>query len=208
MCAICSSAVRPAAAVHARPAAAPTFAAARLWRVAHPRRRLLKDVAALALGAALPLPKQARGAAPRALSLVHTHTGERLHVTYFDGGAYVADALASINALLRDFRNGETTRIDPALFDTLHALNLACGPGTFEVISAFRSPATNEMLRARGTGVAGNSLHVHGRAIDVRLSGRDTGRLRDAAIALGRGGVGYYARSNFVHLDTGRVRTW
>lgn len=207
MCASCSRPIRPAAQLRAGPAVAPASAVGTRL-VPHPRRRLLEGAAALALGSALPLPKRARAAAPRTLSLYHTHTGERLQVTYFEDGAYVPDALASINALLRDFRSGEATRIDPALFDTLHALNLACGAGTFEVISAFRSPATNEMLRARSSGVAGNSLHVHGRAIDVRLSGRDTRRLRDAAIALGRGGVGYYASSNFVHLDTGRVRSW
>jgi uncharacterized protein YcbK (DUF882 family) len=90
----------------------------------------------------------------------------------------------------------------------LYALNLACGPGTFEIISGYRSPRTNAMLRDRSNGVAKNSLHTQGRAIDVRLSGRDTRRLRDAAVALRHGGVGYYARSDFVHLDTGRVRTW
>ncbi len=157
---------------------------------------------------ALPIAPCARAAAPRSLTFYHTHTGEGLRVVYFDAGAYVPGALASLNTLLRDFRTGDAHPIDPRLFDTLHALNLACGPGTFEIISGYRSPHTNALLHARSNGVATNSLHLQGRAIDVRLTGRDTRKLRDAAIALGAGGVGYYAASDFVHVDTGRPRTW
>ncbi|MCZ7566575.1 MAG: DUF882 domain-containing protein [Burkholderiales bacterium] len=111
--------------------------------------------------------------------------------------------------LLRDFRTGEAHAIDVALLDTLHALCAACGGRTFEIISGYRSPTTNAMLRRTSVGgVAKRSLHMDGRAIDVRLVGVDTARLRDAAKALGRGGVGYYRESDFVHLDTGRARSW
>jgi uncharacterized protein YcbK (DUF882 family) len=172
------------------------------------RRRLLKSVGLVGLGLALPFADRAWAVAPRSISFYHTHTGERLTAVYFEGGRYVPAALSSFNGLLRDFRTGDVTELDARLFDTLYALNLACGPGAFEVVSAFRSPRTNDMLRSRGGGVATNSLHTQGRAIDVRLAGRDTRRLRDAAVALRHGGVGYYARSDFVHLDTGRFRTW
>jgi uncharacterized protein YcbK (DUF882 family) len=110
--------------------------------------------------------------------------------------------------MLRDFRTGEVGQFDPALFDQLYALNLACGEGIYEVVSAFRSAQTNKMLREQSKRVAKDSLHVRGQAIDVRLSGRDTRRLRDAALTLRQGGVGFYQRSNFVHLDTGAVRSW
>lgn len=140
--------------------------------------------------------------------MYHTHTSEKLDLVYYEGGQYVADALLALNQMLRDFRTGDVCQFDPALFDQLYALNLACGEGTYEVVSAFRSERTNKMLRQHSARVAKDSLHVRGRAIDVRLAGRDTRRLRDAALALQQGGVGYYARSNFVHLDTGAVRSW
>jgi uncharacterized protein YcbK (DUF882 family) len=168
------------------------------------RRSLLTALAVLAL----PVAPRAWAAAPRSLSFYHTHTGERLSVVYFEAGAYLPDALASLDALLRDFRTGDEHPMDARLFDTLHALTLACGPGTFEIISGYRSPHTNALLHARSGRVATNSLHLQGRAIDVRLTGRDTRKLRDAAIALGAGGVGYYAASDFVHVDTGRPRAW
>ncbi len=176
-------------------------------RVTAPRRRCFLQAFGLA-AAGLAVAPRAWAEAPRSISFYHTHTSERLSVVYFERGAYVPEALASINALLRDFRTGAATAIDVRLFDTLHALNLACGAGTFEVISAFRSPQTNAMLRGRSRGVATNSLHTQGRAIDVRLAGRDTRHLRDAAVALAAGGVGHYASSDFVHLDTGPFRTW
>jgi uncharacterized protein YcbK (DUF882 family) len=172
------------------------------------RRRALRALGLGALALAAPFSPRAWASTPRSLAFYHTHTAERLSVVYFAGGDYVPEALAALNTLLRDFRTGDVCAIDARLFDTLHALNLACGSGTFEIISGFRSAPTNEALRRHSSGVAGNSLHLQGRAIDVRLTGRDTQRLRDAAIALGRGGVGYYAQSDFVHLDTGRPRTW
>ncbi|HSO07306.1 MAG TPA: DUF882 domain-containing protein [Pelomicrobium sp.] len=170
------------------------------------RRRLL---AGLALAPLALTSKSASARAERALSFHHTHTGEQLAVTYFAAGEYLPEPLAQLDHLLRDFRTGEVTAIDRDLFDQLFLLSRACNGGTFEIVSGYRSPATNGMLRkAGGGGVAKNSLHMQGRAIDVRLSGYDTAALRRAAVAMGRGGVGYYARSDFVHLDTGRPRTW
>lgn len=175
-------------------------------REAAPRRRLLlKSLAALPL--ALPF-ASARAAGSCELKFRHTHTDERMSVVYRDSRGYVEPALERMNWLMRDFRSGDMANMDPRLFDILHALSLTCGGDTFEIISAYRSPTTNAMLRKTGGGVAKRSLHMDGRAIDVRLVGFDTGRLRDAAVALALGGVGYYPKSDFLHVDTGNVRTW
>jgi len=167
------------------------------------RRRLLAALACVPLNAlGEPL------ATSRSLAFRHTHTDERLEVAYFENGSYLPQPLAAIEHLLRDFRTGEVHAIDVRLLDILHALNRRCGAGCFEVISGFRSAATNAQLQASTEGVASNSLHLSGRAIDVRLSGCDTAQLRAAALATAQGGVGYYPQSDFVHLDTGRVRSW
>lgn len=151
----------------------------------------------------------AAATATRALRFDHLHTGERLTVEYFSRGAYLPDALGAIDHLLRDFRTGEVRPIDPALLDLLHGLSdLTASHRPFEVISGYRSPATNGMLRSRSEGVASGSLHMKGQAIDIRLADVRLAALRDAARAVRRGGVGYYPASNFVHVDTGRVRTW
>ena len=151
----------------------------------------------------------ASGVDERRLSFYHTHTGERLDVVYARNGTYLDPALDSIEAFLSDFRTGDTRTIDPALLDLIYDVREALGGrGTYEVISAYRSPVTNEMLHNNSNGVAKDSQHVLGKAIDVRLTSVETERLRDAAIAMQRGGVGYYAASNFVHIDTGRVRRW
>ena len=143
------------------------------------------------------------------MAFVHTHTHERLSVRYFADGSYDADSLAALNRLLRDHRTGEQHPIDPALFDILHDLRVATGTASpFQVISGYRSASTNGMLRERSAGVASGSLHLQGRAVDVRLADVSSAALRDAAISLRRGGVGYYAASDFVHIDTGRFRTW
>lgn len=145
----------------------------------------------------------------RRLSLLHTHTAESLDVAFFDGAAYCPDALSTLDGFLRDFRTGEATRMDRRLFDGLHALRaLANHDAHFEVISAYRSPATNEMLAGRSSGVAKRSLHMQGSAIDVRLTGFRTRKLFDYARQLGLGGVGLYVKSDFIHLDTGRARFW
>jgi len=121
----------------------------------------------------------------------------------------VPDALKEINVFLSDFRTGDVAEIDPQLLDLIYDIRAELGgDGTFEVISAYRSPATNEMLRQRSGGVARNSQHVLGKAIDVRLTNIELTKLRDKAISMQRGGVGYYAKSHFVHIDTGRVRRW
>ncbi len=147
--------------------------------------------------------------ASRSLSLVHTHTGERLTSTYFRGDAYVPGELERISYVLRDFRTGDVRAIDPAVLDILADLRLRTGSSqAFEVICGYRSPHTNAMLRARSSGVAEHSMHLEGRAIDVRLPGVATAQLRDLAREIGRGGVGYYAASDFVHVDNGRVRYW
>lgn len=173
------------------------------------RRAWLKRAAAAAATASL-LARAAHAGEPRTLALYHTHTGQRLSVTYAADGRLIPAALEEINAFLGDFRSGRVHPIDPQLLDALHALHQrAGGRGRFEIISAYRSPETNEMLRRTGGGgVAQRSLHMEGRAIDVRLTGVATSRLREEALALGVGGVGYYPDENFVHVDTGRVRQW
>jgi len=179
----------------------------------HDRRRFLHRFAQFAaLGAAAATVRPALAARPdaRTLAFDHTHTHERLTVVYALGEHYVPDALATLNRFLRDHYTGDVGVIDPQLFDLLHRVGAEFGPARpFEVISGYRCPQTNATLKAtRGGGVAGRSLHMDGKAIDVRLPGVALGDLRDAALALRAGGVGYYPRDQFVHLDTGRVRNW
>lgn len=154
----------------------------------------------------------ASAATPRpahTLAFFHIHTAEKLTVTYREHGMLVPDALATVNHYLRDFRTDQSHEIDIGLLDSLADLyEVFERRGNFEVISGYRSPRTNEALRHATSGVAEKSLHVHGRAIDVRLTSAKTRDLRDAALAMKRGGVGYYPDSNFVHVDTGRFRTW
>lgn len=181
------------------------------------RRDFMRRSSAAALGAAALLATsraagEATGASQRLLSLANTHTGERIALVYAAGVDYLPDALQRLNRFLRDHYSGEVGRMDPLLFDQLHRLRqqLGLAPDTaFEVISGYRCEATNSRLRkAGGGGVATRSLHLQGRAIDVRLPGVPLAALRDAALALGAGGVGYYPAQQFVHLDTGAVRRW
>jgi uncharacterized protein YcbK (DUF882 family) len=145
----------------------------------------------------------------RTLNFYHTHTQEQIETTYFSGGVYREEELGRLSRFLSDWRNGKGRQIDPELMDILWEIQQVTGHrGTYEVISAYRSPETNAMLRSRSSGVAKNSQHLHGKAIDVRLRGLDTRVLRDTALELKRGGVGFYAGSDFVHVDTGRVRSW
>lgn len=171
------------------------------------RRRFVRAVAIFGLAplaAAYGLPPDRRS-----LSFVHTHTGETLSTVYFQDGNYLAPSLEHVNHLLRDFRTNEVHSIDPGVLDILFDVQAqAHHAGPFEVISGYRSPQTNAALRSQSSAVAEHSLHMEGRAIDVRLRGFPTAKLRDIAIALHRGGVGFYAASDFVHMDTGRVRTW
>ena len=176
-----------------------------------PRRRVIKAMFGGAIAGLMLRPRHsaAKVTDERELHFFHTHTLKRLSVTYKRENKYVPTALTDINAFLSDFRTGDLTNIDPQLIDLIYDIRETLGSkGTYEIISAYRSPATNDMLRQRSGGVAKNSQHLLGKAIDVRLTDIELSELRDTAIAMQRGGVGYYAESNFVHIDTGRVRRW
>jgi uncharacterized protein YcbK (DUF882 family) len=145
----------------------------------------------------------------RAVAMNNLHTGESLQAVYWDEGAYLPDVLDEVNTHLRDFRTGDIHVIDPRLLDLLVAVTDRTGAkAPFQVISGYRSPKTNEMLHERSAEVAKKSLHTMGMAIDVRLPDVELGHLHQAALSLGRGGVGFYPESNFVHLDVGPVRCW
>ena len=175
-----------------------------------PRRQFLRSALALAPLVVLPgIVRAAATAGPRRLAFYHTHTSETLDIVYRENGAYVPEALTEIEHLCRDFRTGDLHPIDPALLDLLHDVRQATGgKGRYEIISAYRSPVTNRMLASRSGGVADHSLHLTGKAMDVRLPGTSTANLRRAALAQAGGGVGYYPEAGFVHIDTGRVRRW
>lgn len=145
----------------------------------------------------------------RALAFHNLHTGESLDLVYWSGGVYHPDALHRINYLLRDFRTDEVHPIDPQLLDLLVKVSARLDTSDpFQVISGYRSPATNAMLRRESEGVAKTSLHMKGQAIDVRVAGRALSTLHRVVVSLRGGGVGYYPRSDFVHIDVGRVRYW
>jgi len=183
------------------------------------RRQLLQAGAMAGLSAAGVL-RQARAGAPagapantagagKRIALHNVHTDERLEVEYYRGADYVPESLAAIQVFLRDWRNDQQHVMDPKLMDILHDVALRAGVDpAFSVISGYRSPQTNETLRERSSGVARHSLHLEGRAIDVRLAGVGCADLASRALDLARGGVGYYRQSDFVHLDTGAFRTW
>jgi len=170
-----------------------------------------RDFLGLALSIAA-TPAVARVSPPKArsLSLRHLHTDERITVTYRIGDRYQRPALHKLNWFLRDFRTGDVTVIDPQLFDILYDINSSLGnpEGTIEVLSGYRSAETNAMLRRTSGGVARNSLHMSGQALDMRLSYASTRRVCECAVALSRGGVGHYPSADFVHIDTGEVRRW
>jgi len=146
------------------------------------------------------------------LRFYHTHTRERLDIVYRRGDEYIPDALDKLDHYLRDHRTGDVRHFDPRLFDLLYDLTASLGDsgGEIDVVCGYRTPWSNEFLRTRSahTGVARHSLHMQGEAIDIRLPGIPTAELRDAALRLHRGGVGYYRSSDFVHVDVGRVRQW
>jgi uncharacterized protein YcbK (DUF882 family) len=174
------------------------------------RRNFLRLAAAVATGAvaapafALPL-----ASARRALSFENLHTGEVLDLVYWAEGRYLPDATQRIEYLLRDFRNNKTHAIDPRLLDLLTVLRARLDTrAPFLVISGYRSPETNAMLHRKSEGVATNSLHMQGQAIDIRIADRSLESLHSTALDLKAGGVGYYPRSDFVHVDVGRVRRW
>lgn len=140
----------------------------------------------------------------------HTHTREHLDIVYRQGERYLPNALANLNQHLRDHRTGDVYSYDPRVFDLLHDLLTAVGKpdAEIDVICGYRTPKSNQYLRSRSSGVAERSLHMQALAIDIRVPGVNTAKLRDAALGLQRGGVGYYAKSDFVHVDVGRVRHW
>ncbi len=176
------------------------------------RRSWLGGLVAVPIVAAIPAPAFARSQAngvERVLSLCHQHTGEKLKVVYKADGQFVAENLHRIDRVMRDWRTDEVKPIDPALLDLIWDLQRKLrSSGPIGVLSGYRAPATNAMLRRKSEGVAKNSFHIKGRAIDLQIGGRTCRQVRDAAIALKRGGVGYYPVSQFVHIDTGAPRSW
>lgn len=171
------------------------------------RRRFLAILPCLAASSAWALPRPI----PRRLAFHNTHTGEDVDVVYWSGGRYLPDALAEINQVLRDHRTDDVKAIDRRVLDLLFELRVKLETDApFEVISGYRSPESNAYLRGRAanSGVAQMSQHMLGRACDVRLRGVTIEAIRDAALAMHRGGVGYYPESDFVHVDVGRVRRW
>lgn len=169
----------------------------------------------LAAAAALLVPRRLLAAAEdgvRSLAFHNTHTGETLDVAYASEGRYLDENLTAIDWILRDHRTGDVAPIDPNLLDLLHLLRAEAtgggGTAVFEIISGYRSPRSNEVLRQRSGAVARHSLHLKGMAADVRLAGVPLPALHAAALDLKKGGVGYYPGDGFVHVDTGRVRRW
>ena len=174
------------------------------------RRRLIQtglfSMAACAFG--LPAIAAAPSSA-REISLFNLHTGERLKAAYWEAGGYVEDALSAFNHLLRDYRNGEIHPIYPGVFDILNTLQAKLETdATIQVISGYRSPKTNAAMHAKSSGVAEHSLHMEGKAMDIRMPGVQLTALLDTALGLQRGGVGFYPQEDFVHVDVGRVRRW
>lgn len=145
----------------------------------------------------------------RFLAFDNLHTGETTKLIYWEKGRYIKGALSEINYILRDHRTNEVARIDKALLDQLFILHNKLGSrAAFQVISGYRSPKSNAKMHEHSKGVAKKSMHVEGRAIDIRLQDADLLHVRNAALAMNAGGVGYYPQSQFVHVDTGKVRHW
>lgn len=177
------------------------------------RRRLLLAASGAASLCAFPMVARAvtlSSSLRRELAMDHTHTREQIELTYAVGSHYLPEAIDGLNHFLRDHYSGHVGDMDPALYDIMHALSRSLKVRSpYQIISGFRSPQTNERLRARGGGgVARRSLHMDGKAVDLRIPGVPLKELRDAALELRAGGVGYYPGSNFVHVDTGKVRAW
>jgi uncharacterized protein YcbK (DUF882 family) len=147
---------------------------------------------------------------PRVLSFHHLHTDEKITLAYRIGDRYQRSALHTLNHFLRDYRTDDVTVMDPQLFDLLYDINHRLGDpeGVFEIVCGYRCPSTNAQLYRRSRGVAKHSLHLTGQAVDIRHRDAATRKVRDSALVLGRGGVGYYPKSDFVHVDTGAVRRW
>lgn len=175
------------------------------------RRNFLRYT--LGATAAIAMPVSYAGIQPssvvRDLKLHNLHTEEKISLSYYEQGQYVSEALRDISYLLRDHRTADVLAMDPGLIDLLYDLKGVLGTDQpFQVISGYRSPKTNAALHKKSSGVASKSLHMQGKAIDIYIEGVAVRDMQKAAISLARGGVGYYPRSNFVHIDTGRVRSW
>lgn len=156
-----------------------------------------------------PPPPSLDTTSPRTLSLVNVNTDEALSVTYWSDGAYRRDALDKLNHFLRDSREGAVTEMDPQLFDVLWHTQMHVGfSGAVEVLSAYRSPTSNAWLASVSRGVASDSQHMNGNAMDISMPGVPVSKVQQVARSLGMGGVGFYPRSGFVHIDTGPVRYW
>lgn len=173
----------------------------------------MAGVLPLLLLGSLPAEAASFAASPRSqaynITFRNQHTGETFSGPYRVGGRYLPDAFEQINLIMRDFRTGEVFPVDPRVIDILYMAHRKTGARQpFEVLSGYRSPRTNDMLRRSSEGVATHSLHLTGQAVDVRLPDYSTRQLRNVAVGMRAGGVGYYADSNFVHMDSGKVRTW
>jgi uncharacterized protein YcbK (DUF882 family) len=180
----------------------------------HGRRHFLKMCAGALICstglATTPSFAQSRNvAAERSLSFYNLHTSESLRTTYWAEGSYIPESMSDINFLLRDFRDGEIKAIDPNLLDTLHLIMTRLDTSApIHLISGYRSPSTNAKLHARSSGVAKHSLHMEGMAADIRIPGHDLRDVLKVAMQIQGGGVGYYPRSDFVHVDVGKIRHW
>lgn len=177
------------------------------------RRRFIKTGMAVVAGLVFPLfPKNGFSALSnevRDLRFYNTHTDERLEVCYWANGSYRKDELSAINHFFRDFRTGDVKAIDTRLIDLLHAISKKAGPkASLHLISGYRSPKTNQKLRQNSSGVARKSMHMLGHAADIRIPGVETAALREIAVKMCGGGVGFYPKSDFVHVDIGQVRYW
>jgi len=172
------------------------------------RRSFLLASAQIAAGVIIPSSVLAISSEARPLSFYHTHTGEKISINY-SPDTYTGSVRRDLEYFLRDFRTSEIHRIDRRLLDVLATIQHFRGRHScYEVISGYRSAKTNELLRKKSSGVAKKSYHMQGRALDIRLAGLDTGALRDLAVKFNNGGVGFYPKSDFVHIDTGQKRIW
>jgi uncharacterized protein YcbK (DUF882 family) len=175
------------------------------------RRSFLKSSVVLASAIGMPALAKAAQPAPaeRTLRLYNTHTGESLRRVFWAEGQFIPDALQDINKLLRDHRNDKVAEMDPKLIVLLNDVSDKFGDSqVLHIISGYRSPESNAKLHANSNGVAKHSMHMEGKAIDIRMPGKDLAQLHKAAMSMRAGGVGYYPESQFVHMDTGRVRYW
>ena len=176
------------------------------------RRNFLRCLAVGTALAGVAAPALARASVPKGQRLVamkNLHTGEYLEANYWTDGGFRPDVLQQINEFLRDHRTGDVHFIDTGLLDQMYLLQRETRvERPFEIISGYRSPATNANLRQSSSGVARKSLHMQGKAMDIRLPGVRLSKLRDTALSMKAGGVGYYPKSDFIHIDTGRIRTW